>query len=183
MPATRPIATLEGILDYLDGLKERAPIGELRQRIAALHLARDDVAAFVRFSDTRYMRNLVRDGRWYHLLILCWRSGQRSPIHDHNGSTCGLRVLQGTATETTFEKSPCGLYKPTHSCDYSCGSVSASQDADVHQISNLQAPGEDLVTLHIYSPPLLRMQTYSMTESTVGEYRPVITEHIYGSGI
>ena len=66
--------------------------------------------------------------------------------------------------------------------DMACGDLVVSQDADVHQISNLQTAGQDLVTLHIYSPPMLRMDTYSLTEPTIGEYRPEILEHM-GSGI
>ncbi len=39
----------------------------------------------------------------------------------------------------------------------------------MHQISNLQAGAADLVTLHIYSPPLVRMGTYSLTDAIRGE--------------
>ena len=107
----------------------------------------------------------------------------RSPIHDHAGSTCGLRILRGTATETVFERSPSGLIKPACSKDYRQGDVSVSADNYIHQVSNLQAQGEDLVTLHVYSPPLLRMATYSLTEPTIGEFRPMVLEHVLGSGI
>ncbi len=62
------------------------------------------------------------------------------------------------------------------------GESTALQDADIHQVSNLQAEGTDLVTLHIYSPPLLRMDTYSLTDATVGEFIPMIYE-MHGSGI
>ena len=63
------------------------------------------------------------------------------------------------------------------------GAVSASQDTDLHQVSNVQAADNDLVTLHIYSPPLWRMDTYSLTNATVGEFRPMVLEHTQGSGI
>jgi hypothetical protein len=39
----------------------------------------------------------------------------------------------------------------------------------MHQVSNLQPGTADLVTLHLYSPPLLRMGTYSITDQTRGE--------------
>jgi cysteine dioxygenase len=137
----------------------------------------------VRFSDQQYLRNLVHEGRHYHVLVLCWRSGQRSPIHNHAGSTCGMRVLQGAATETIFEFAPCQLVRPLRSQEIPEGKIIASQDADTHQVSNLQARGRDLITLHIYSPPLLRMDSYSMTEPHVGEWRPMVLSHTDGSGI
>jgi len=171
------------LIEYLDGLRGRAPIEGLRERLAALDISINDLAEYVRFSEQKYLRNLVHGGAWYHVLALCWRSGQRSPIHYHAGSTCGLRVLQGVATETIFEPTPSGLIKAVSSSDRRAGSVAASQDADIHQVSNLEGPGHDLVTLHVYSPPLLRMDTYSLVDRSVGEFRPMVLEHALGSGI
>lgn len=174
---------LSKLLNYLDGLTGRAPLKELERQLHALDLSVEDVADYARFNEVNYRRNLVQGGTWYHLLVLCWRSGQRSPIHNHAESTCGVKVLKGLATETKFEMSPCGLVKAVSSADLEEGLIAATQDADIHQISNLQTEGEDLITLHIYSPPLLRMKTYSLTDRTVGDYVPEIMDHCHGSGI
>lgn len=177
---TGPLAPL---CAYLDSLTERATIADLKAQLHSPAVTVDDVAEFAHFSEDRYLRNLIHEGEHYHLLVLCWRSGQRSPIHDHAGSTCGLRILRGTATETVFERSPSGLIKPICSKDYCEGDVSVSSDDFIHQVSNLQAQCQDLVTLHVYSPPLLRTATYSLTEPTIGEFRPMVLEHVLGSGI
>jgi DMSO/TMAO reductase YedYZ molybdopterin-dependent catalytic subunit len=160
---------LDALLRHLDALQGRPRLEDLEAHLADLDLDADDLAGFVRFADGHYARNLVRAGRWYHLLVLCWKNGQRSPIHDHAASACAVRVLRGTATVTTFELAPNGHVKATRSVDYPPGSVLANQDGDLHQVSNLQAGDADLVTLHVYSPPLLRMTTYSLTDSTRGE--------------
>ncbi len=174
---------LEAMLDYLDGLTGRPDMRELADMLRSTNVSLDDVAQWVRFSDQRYSRNLIRAGKHYHALALCWKSGQRSPIHDHARSVCGVRVLDGRLTETRFEVSPCGALKATGSVDMECGEVMVSQDSDIHQVSNLQAEGQNLVTLHIYAPPLLRMATYSIVDRHVGEFRPVATEQCEGSGI
>lgn len=171
------------LIEFLDGLTERAPVEALRSHLASLDVTVGDIADFVRFSEHRYLRNLVHQGKWYHVLALCWKSGQRSPIHNHAGSTCGLRILRGVATETVFETTPSGLIKAVTSTDMGEKGVACTQDADIHQVSNLQSEGDDLVTLHIYSPPLLRMDTYSLIDRTVGEFRPMVLEHASGSGI
>ncbi|MFQ5502740.1 MAG: cysteine dioxygenase family protein [Phycisphaerae bacterium] len=181
--ATESNAGIKTLTDYLDGLTVRATIEDLAAHLTALDVCANDVAEFAHFSEEHYRRNLMRSGPFYHLLVLCWRSGQRSPIHNHAGSTCGVRVLSGVATETLFEPSPCGLLRPTSTSDLTAGQVTATQDSNIHQVSNLQPAGTDLITLHIYSPPLLRMDTYSLTDNTVSEFRPVIFEHIHGSGI
>ena len=62
--------------------------------------------------------------------------------------------------------------------------VRCFQDADVHQISNLQPEGTDLVTLHIYSPPLFRMNMYSLVDAKVVQFfDPVNEEFLSGAGI
>lgn len=174
---------LELLFDCLEILTKRISVKELEQLLLKIDLRLEDVSDYVRFSDETYLRNLIRGGDQYHALVMCWRSGQRSPIHNHAGSTCGLRVLRGVATETVFEKTPSSLVKAVSSHDRGCGDVSVSQDANIHQVSNLQVASEDLITLHIYSPPLLRMDTYSLTNPRIGEFRPTVVEHALGSGI
>jgi hypothetical protein len=49
-------------------------------------------------------------------------------------------------------------------------------------VSNVQAGDADLVTLHVYSPPLLTMGTYSLTDRTRGS-EAMLTEFIDAAGI
>lgn len=174
---------LSDFLEELDGYREPIPLELLEQRLGELEGVMEDVHPFVRFGADRYQRNLMHKGPAYHALILCWSSGQRSPIHDHQGSACGVRVLQGVATETLFERNPAGLVHPTTSLERHVGGVTGSFDSDIHQISNLQPPGEDLVTLHVYSPPLIVMNTHSLTDTHVSKFIDPIHEFSDGSGI
>ncbi len=159
---------LDELFTYLDGLDDRAPLRDLTEELADLEMDCDEVAEFIRFSERGYTRNLVRAGDWYHVLVLCWKNGQRSPIHDHQGSSCGVRVLRGTMSETQFEFAPNGHIKALFTHELLPGQVCGSEDTDIHQISNLQAGDADLVTLHVYTPPLLQMGTYSLTDRTRG---------------
>ena len=163
------IGSLAGLFQYLDGLEARAPLPDLVSELSRLSFDIKELSEFVRFSSQSYARNLVRGGPWYQALVLCWKNGQRSPIHDHATSSCGVRVLRGTMTETQFEFAPNGHVKAVCSHDYPPGTVIGSQDSDLHQVSNLQAGNADLVTLHVYSPPLVKMATYSLTDLTRGE--------------
>jgi cysteine dioxygenase len=175
-------AKLESLFRYLDGLKARAPLPELTARLSDLDIDCEDVAEWMHFSNNHYMRNLLRAGEWYHALVICWKNGQRSPIHDHAQSSCGVRVLRGVATETLFEFTRQGHVKAMFSRDHLPGSVCGSEDDDLHQISNLQDGDADLVTLHIYTPPLLRMGTYSITDLKRG-VEPMYLEFDGGAGI
>ncbi len=160
---------LTPLFEYLDGLDGQASLDELTAALGRLDLSAADLGEFVRFGAQSYTHNLVKGGRWYQVWVLCWKNGQRSPIHDHRGSSCGVRVLRGTATQTEFVFAPNGHVKAVRSDDLPAGSVLGSLDTDLHQVSNLQAGDADLVTLHVYSPPLLKMGTYSLTDLTRGE--------------
>jgi cysteine dioxygenase len=173
---------LHELFDYLDGLEDRAPLPELVAQLAELKIDCNDVREYLHFSDEHYSRNLIRKGPWYHLLALCWKNGQRSPIHDHAGSSCGVRVLRGVMTETTFDLAPNGHVKAVRSRDLAAGGVCGSQDSDMHQVSNLQAGKADLVTLHCYTPPLLWMGTYSMFDTSRGQ-EPMLLEFCDAAGI
>ncbi len=166
----------------MDRYAERVPLAELTRLIRELDITLDDVHDCVHFNDDAYRRNLMHAGPGYHALILCWRNGQRSPIHDHRGSSCGVRVLKGTLTETLFRRSAIGHIYPTASRELHEGQVCGSEDADIHQISNLQPEG-DLITLHVYSPPLLVMGTYSLYDTSVGEFADPVFEFCHGAGI
>jgi cysteine dioxygenase len=147
-------------------------------------LAIDHLATYLVFRPDRYVRNLVHAGPSYQALALCWRNGQRSPIHNHRGSACGVKVLRGTATETAFRRAPNGLVVPTGSRELPVGYLCGSVDDDIHQVSNLQDGGADLVTLHVYSPPLLRMDMFSLDTPAVREWDdPVNYPFVLGGGI
>lgn len=171
---------LQPLFGYLEGLRERAPLAELTDLLGRLDVDCDDLAEFIRFADGHYQRNLVRAGPWYHVWVMCWKNGQRSPIHDHARSNCAVRVLRGTMTESAFEFAPNGLVRPVGSRELGPGCVCCSHDSGLHQISNLQAGQAELVTLHVYSPPLMRMGAYSLTEPARGidvwvEERKIVT--------
>ena len=184
MPATNSLPqAFEPLLQYLNDLSFRASVSELRQRLEALELTVDDMREFAIFDKARYRRNLVFECEMAEVLLICWSSGQRSPIHNHAGSTCGFKVMQGTGVETVFESTPSGQIMATGSTMMKPGYICASKDSDIHQVANLQAPGEDLITLHIYSPPLREMDQFSLSGGRVERYRPTNFEHADGSGI
>jgi cysteine dioxygenase len=183
MPAPLPPQKLGPLIAYLESLRSRASIDRLRELLHETKITAEDLHEFVTFDAEHYRRNLVALGPWYEILVICWQSGQRSPIHNHARSTCGLKVLAGVCTETVFDRSPCGQVVALSSTDLTAGYITASQDTDTHQVSNLQPEGQELVTLHIYSPPLRSMQKFSIVGGRPEEWRPPVFEFAEGAGI
>jgi cysteine dioxygenase len=176
-------ASLKQWFAELDQYRDRIPLAALTSGLQRLQVELADFQQFVQFSPERYRRNLMHAGPAYHALILCWRSGQRSPIHDHRGSACAVRVLQGEASETIYQMTEEGQVFPSKTRTLSEGFMCVTQDLDIHQLSNLQAANRDLITLHIYSPPLLVMGQYSLTETRVMEFKDEVHAFAEGAGI
>jgi predicted metal-dependent enzyme (double-stranded beta helix superfamily) len=147
----------------------------------ALRLNLDDalVNAHVRFCDEHYARNLICRTPHFELLVLCWKPGQVSTIHDHAGSLNVTRLFSGELTSRTFRRRDGGRgvaevggaaigelpRGPVDLIDEQviAGSGTATVDrGEIHQLAN--ESGEGLVTVHFYSPPLTDIVVYSRTE-------------------
>lgn len=165
---------LAELIRYLQTLTGRAELGTLDRLLRSLSITRSDIEAACTFGVRGYRRNIISASPHYELLALCWRSGHCTPIHDHMGSSCAFRVVEGTGSEIAYRPTPSGKVVPTHTNVMQPGYICAANDADIHQVANLQAPGEDLITLHIYSPAIERMNVYHTAQ-------PVESLNVYGS--
>ena len=172
------------VFTELDAYDSRIPLDDLKNWMETVDLQLDDAHEFMRFHPDHYLRNLMHSGPTYQVLVLCWRNGQRSPIHDHSGSSCVLKVVEGIATETLFERAANDMIYAVSSRLVPVGSICATQDRDIHQISNLQRNNANLVTIHVYSPPLFSMNVYSLLDASVSHFiDPINDEFVGGAGI
>ncbi|MCC6659884.1 MAG: cysteine dioxygenase family protein [Phycisphaerales bacterium] len=167
-PAVR-FPKLAGVIAYLDTVTGRVDLAVLSRMLGELPITRADVGPACCFGVNGYKRNTISESPHYELLALCWRSGHCTPIHDHRGVSCAFRVVEGTGTEIRFRVTDSGLVCPVTVNPMPPGYVCAADDADIHQVANMQSPGQDLVTLHIYSPPIRRMTTYEFKTSAGAE--------------
>lgn len=148
------------LIRYMDSLTGPADLDIVEQLLMASDVTPQDMIEACQFHHSRYARNLLAKSDWYQLLVICWRSGQSSPIHDHVGTACGVRVVDGIATETVYREVADGRVRATHRREIPPGSVILSQDSDIHLITN-EHPHQGLITLHLYTPPL-QMRYYQV---------------------
>jgi len=149
---------LAGLIQRLDRCPGPIPIEVLKRELAALHLTPADLGTTIQSDAGAYVRTLVHQAPHYELLVMCWMPNQHSPIHDHGGSACAVRVVTGRATETVYTMEDDGLVTPRGTSVFPARGVVCSHDDDIHSLGNLPVEGEDagapLVTVHIYSPVL-----------------------------
>ncbi len=180
-PAVSP---LQGLVSYFQSLTAPLDEEELGECLRTTALNLEDVNAWMRFDDHVYCRNQIAKFPHIELLLLCWRSGQLTAIHDHAGSVCGVKVLTGTATEIRYSQSEAGFLFPAKTTSFEQGSIVSSYDQDIHQLGNLASADVPLVTLHAYSPPLKRCQIYDESTTYFAGYREVystVSERMSGA--
>lgn len=167
---------LQAIFKQLDQYDSRIALDTLTSLLSDLAFDMAELEPHIQFDIERYQRNLIHEGPVYEARLMCWMSGHRSAIHDHTGSSCALRIIKGQATESRFAKADNGMVYPTESNTLLEGLVYGTENEAIHQISNLQAEGHNLISLHIYSPKLVNANLYSLTGKPVDKCSDVVEE-------
>ncbi len=163
--------TIDELASYINNLKEIPTVAEVKEKFASLSLRLRDYEAYRLFTAKKYARNLIARSEFAELLMLCWHSGQRTPIHDHGGSIGVVMVCEGSMTETLYEVAPEGHVRPFNTLRWSPGGITGADVPDIHQLLNLQPENRDMVTLHCYAPPLTILNTFSPVSSRRRRWR------------
>ena len=102
---------------------------------------------YVRFSDHSYHREIIFRNELFDILIISWKQGQQTKIHDHPDHGCLMRVLQGKLCENIYlNKNGLTLIGSNIIDTDNIGHREGS--SIIHNIKSLN----DTVSLHIYSP-------------------------------
>jgi cysteine dioxygenase len=156
----------------LSGRKTVPSLSELYALVERTRISEADLQPYLGFKAGNYCRHRVMRNEHVEMLVLCWKPGQRTPIHDHNGSHGAVFVQEGIMWETTFDyDAESGLAYKAHR-ELRKGGLTGSELPDIHQLGNPDVSGRDLITIHIYAPPLGVLKTYKLGSSTIDLYTP-----------
>jgi hypothetical protein len=61
-------------------------------------------------------------------------------------------------------------YKSGRECP--TGEITGADVPDIHQLGNPEVSGQDLITIHVYAPPLGVLKTYKVGSAQVETYTP-----------
>jgi cysteine dioxygenase len=160
-----PPAALRPLIDLLSEAGAPIDLGTLTAAVGALDLTADTLGDAVTIDTASYVRTLVYESPHAAVFVMAWLPGQRSPIHDHAGSACAVRIVSGRAVEQKFVLNAGGTVSRDGSPEQlGAGAVTGSFDADIHAFGNAASapapPRDILVTIHVYSPPLAPTRKY-----------------------
>jgi cysteine dioxygenase len=153
---------LAGLVGRLKAAGGPPSFAELSALMGGVEVEAEELRPYVSFKEGTYARHRVHLGEHAELLVLCWRPGQRTPIHDHAGSYGAVKVLRGVMWETLFSMGVGAGLAYQSSREWGPGEVTGADVPDIHQLGNPDVSGQDLVTLHLYAPPLASLNVYKV---------------------
>ncbi len=160
------------LIEVLEAQREAPALEQLCAWLENTEISTADLQPYLGFKDANYWRHRVCRNEFVEMLVLCWRPGHRTPIHDHRGSHGAVMVYDGILWETIFnfdpEKGLC--YKAARECR--AGEVTGAAVPDIHQLGNPDVSEQNLITIHIYAPPLGVLRTYKAGSPEIDLYTP-----------
>jgi predicted metal-dependent enzyme (double-stranded beta helix superfamily) len=92
--------------------------------------------------------------------LICWMDDHDTGFHDHDLSAGAVAIVSGAVREERL-----AIDGPPRNRTFAAGASFHFSAADIHRVSH--AGADPAVTLHVYSPPLLRMGAYAIGEDGV----------------
>ncbi|HMD56905.1 MAG TPA: cysteine dioxygenase family protein [Solirubrobacteraceae bacterium] len=123
-----------------------------------IHLVKHDATQ-------RHYEELLSDPHMTAWLI-CWMEDHDTGFHDHDISSGGVAVVSGTVREERL-----AIDGPPRQRSVKAGESFHFSPSDIHRVRH--AGSGPAVTLHVYSPPLLRMGAYVIGDDGVLARQPM----------
>ncbi len=171
MPTTRRID------DFVQILRGFTP--ETLTSAAVLEICSDtdlddaSLAKYVHWHDAMYTRNLIYRSELFEVMAVCWKKGQKTVLHTHNGQLGWMMVNRGIAEVTNFKWQGCNAAEGQNREGLDCLAGATELELSRESVETCGRGG------HVNS--IDRVRTIHQV-AVVGE-EPVVSVHIYSRPI
>ncbi len=172
------IHTLEELVAALSE-GERTTYSEI---VHSLQIPVSTFEEYCSWSSESYTRNCIVDTEEFELILLCWEPGQITPIHDHGGEECWVRVIEGDLRETIYQEEEDKLKEITSSVAKTNDVTYMIDFMGYHSLENLSS--ERSMSLHLYAKPIRSCNLFDEAEGKfVNTEMTYHTEAEFGSKV
>jgi uncharacterized NAD(P)/FAD-binding protein YdhS len=161
----RGLAWLVTELDAHQGVLVQSRV---RRLLTEANLDYSEVAPYIEHCAERCARRSVVRRENYEILVVTWAPFQGCTAHDHSGCLCGLKVVQGSLVEQLYAGGNDGNVRAIVSSRLGPGEITVDPGVVVHSLANTGPIGE-VVTVHVYSPPLPEIRKFVVSENPPSE--------------
>ncbi len=140
---------LDGLIDSLEGLSEFTLEG-VYEAVSKSTVGFKDLEKWIDYdypASDSYGRKMVHDGGFFEVMVMCWKPGDYSAIHDHGEAEFGVVKVFGDTEHATFKIVNRELITLGRTI-VEAGTTLEVTPALIHQMGN---PGDsNSFSLHIY---------------------------------
>ncbi len=173
-----PHALRTTVEDFVAGLKSFEPqvITEtlVHQYVDAMRLCPEALKPYIFFSNECYTRNLIYRDPIFEVMAICWKPGQKTAVHTHNGQLGWMSAARGELAVHNYRYVTCNAPENQNVVGMDClGGASqitlerlrtircaengpitiVDKLQSIHQIENSDPAGAGCISLHVYSLP------------------------------
>lgn len=153
--------------------------GEEYYRIAhRLQIPKQEFNSYAQFSDDTYTRICLDKTNQHELLLLCWKEGQETDIHSHDGEECWVYLAEGKFREKRFSGSAEDLHLTDDVQMKKSGISYMNDEMGYHSLHNIEK-GQSM-TLHLYVGPINKCEVFCAEEEDFIEKKLSYDENLVG---
>ena len=117
--------------------------------------------SYCSWSEDSYTRNCIIDSEKFELILICWGESQMTPIHDHGGEECWVKVIEGELREKIYQKNDTGALTIVKSAISKTNDITYMIDfMGFHSLENLS--NKRSMSLHLYAKPIRSCNLYDV---------------------
>ncbi len=134
-------------------------VSKYNEIIHRIDMSSDIFESHSSWSTESYTRNCLADNDKFELILICWQEGQITPIHNHGGEECWVRIIKGEFKETIYTEDEDGGLNVHKTIMSKADDVTYMIDfMGVHSIANLS--NKKSMSLHLYAKPIRSCQIF-----------------------
>ena len=156
--------TLQTLNDLVTALSEgeRTTFNHI---IHSIKFTAKDFENYASWSDDCYTRNCIVNNEKFELILICWCEGHKTPIHDHGGEECWVKVIDGEFKETIYKQNDAEELTMIKSSTSKSNEVTYMKDfMGFHRLENIS--NKRSMTLHLYAKPIRNCNIFDEDSKT-----------------
>ncbi len=155
-PSQKELQTLDDLVTALSE-EERTTINHI---IRSININPKDIEKYTSWSEDCYTRNCIINNEKFELILICWCKGHKTPIHDHGGQECWVKVIEGELEEVIYKKNENDELIAIRSSKSKANQVTYMKDfMGFHSLENI-SPNRS-ITLHLYAKPIRKCNIFN----------------------
>jgi len=143
---------IESLDELLVTLKKCDP-SDYVQIAKNLRIPPSDFQKYAQWKEDSYARNCIDRTETFELILICWKEGDCTPIHNHADQRCWVYQIEGSNTEIRYKHGANNELEECNRIELKPGTLTYMEDnMGCHLLKNCTETTS--MTLHLYISPI-----------------------------